>query len=108
MLDLAFMRTDILPLCDKHFRTMEACLAPYNADYFIEFFRCTEKFCGRCFGERVGYITPKRGEDPTVTPNQPRCDMHGRPMFIRSLDRQRNTVTYACAEPDCHENVVRG
>jgi hypothetical protein len=34
--------------------------------------------------------------------------MHGRPMFIRSLDRQRNTVTYACTEPDCHETVLRG
>ena len=108
MLDLPGMRTDILPLCDKHFRTMESCVAPYNADYFIEFFRCTEKFCGRCFGERVGYITPKRGEDPVVTPNQPRCEMHGRPMFIKSLDRQRNAVTYACAEPDCHETLVRG
>ena len=95
MLDLPGMRTDILPLCDTHFRT-------------LEFFRCTEKFCGRCFGERVGYITPKRGEDPVVTPNQPRCDMHGRPMFIKSLDRQRNAVTYACAEPDCHETLVRG
>jgi len=102
------MRTDILPLCDKHFRTMEACVAPYNADYSIEFFRCTEKFCGRCFGERVGYITPKRGEDPILTPNQPRCEMHGRPMFIKSLDRQRNLVHYACAEPDCHETLVRG
>jgi hypothetical protein len=31
------MRTDILPLCDQHYRTMEPVLAPYNADYSIEF-----------------------------------------------------------------------
>jgi len=43
------MRIDILPLCDKHYRTMEAHVAPYMADYSIEFFRCTEKFCQRCF-----------------------------------------------------------
>jgi hypothetical protein len=101
------MRTDILPLCDKHYRTMEACTAPFSADYSIEFFRCTEKFCGRCFGERVGYVFPKRGEPPVLTTDQPRCDMHGRPMFIISLDRQRNRVSYACVEPDCHEIVIK-
>jgi hypothetical protein len=102
------MRIDILPLCDKHYRTMEACIAPFNADYSIEFFRCTDKFCGRCFGERVGYITPKRGEPPVLTPGQPRCEMHGRPMFITSLDRQRNLVRYACPELDCHEIFTKG
>jgi len=101
------MRTDILPLCDQHFRTMEPALAPYNADYSIEYFRCTDKFCHRCFGERVGYSTPKRGEAPVLTPNQPICDRHGRPMFIISHDRQRNHVTYACPEPDCSERVMR-
>jgi len=54
------MRTDLLPLCDKHHRTMEASIAPFNADYSIEYFRCTEKFCGRCFSERLGYVTPRR------------------------------------------------
>lgn len=82
------MRMDILPLCDQHFRTMEPALAPYNSDYSVEFFRCTDKFCHRCFGERVGYITPKRGDAPVLTPNQPNCDRHGRPMFIVSHDRQ--------------------
>ncbi len=28
-------------------------------------------------------------------------------MFIISLDRQRNHVTYACPESDCAERVVR-
>jgi len=101
------MRTDILPLCDQHYRTMEPVIAPYNADYSIEFFRCTDKFCHRCFGERIGYTTPKRGDAPVLTPNQPPCDRHGRPMFIISLDRQRNSVTYACPESDCPERVVR-
>ena len=101
------MRTDILPLCDQHYRTMEPALAPYNADYSIEFFRCTDKFCHRCFGERVGYSTPKRGDAPVLTPNQPICERHGRPMFIISLDRQRNHITYACPESDCGERVVR-
>jgi hypothetical protein len=101
------MRSDILPLCDQHYRTMELALAPYNADYSIDFFRCTERFCHRCFGERVGYVTPKRGEPPVLMPDQPSCDRHGRPMFIISLDRQRNHVTYACPEPDCPERVVR-
>src|SRR5271168_2035942 len=107
MLNSLRMRTDILPLCDQHYRTMEPALAPYNADYSIEFFRCTDKFCHRCFGERVGYSTPKRGDTPVLTPNQPTCDRHGRPMFIISLDRQRNHVTFACPEPDCTERVVR-
>jgi hypothetical protein len=101
------MRTDMLPLCDQHYRTMEPALAPYNTDFSIEFFRCTDKFCHRCFGERIGYTTPKRGEAPVLAPNQPTCDRHGRPMFIVSLDRQRNHVTYACPEPDCGERVVR-
>ena len=101
------MRTDILPLCDKHFRTMEACIAPYTPDYSIDFFRCTDKFCGRCFGERVGYATPRRDNVPDVTPNQPRCDLHGRPMFILSLDRQHNRITYACTEPGCAQRVLK-
>ena len=101
------MRTDILPLCDKHYRTMEPLLAPYNADRSIDFFRCTEKFCPRCFGERVGYVTPQRDLPPIMTSGQPQCDRHGRPMFIISLDRQRNLVTFACPEPDCHERFVR-
>ncbi len=102
------MRIDILPLCDKHFRTMELCIAPFSADYSIDYFRCTDKFCGRCFGERVGYVSPKHDEPPIPTPNQPRCDMHGRPMFITSLDRQRNLVRYACPEPNCHETFTKG
>ena len=101
------MRTDILPLCDQHFRTMEFVLAPYSADRSIEFFRCTDKFCHRCFGERTGYTTPKREDTPILTPNQPVCDRHGRPMFIISLDRQRNHVTYACSEADCGERVIK-
>ena len=101
------MRSDILPLCDQHYRTMELTLAPYNADYSIAFFRCTDKFCHRCFGERVGYVTPRRGEPPVLTPGQPTCERHGRPMFIISLDRQRNRITYACPEPDCPERVIR-
>lgn len=101
------MRSDILPLCDQHYRTMELALAPYSAAYSIDFFRCTDRFCHRCFGERVGYITPKHGEAPVLTPGQPMCDRHGRPMFIISLDRQRNRVSYACVEPDCHEIVIK-
>jgi len=42
MLNSLRMRTDILPLCDQHFRAMEPMLAPYNADYSIEFFSCTD------------------------------------------------------------------
>ncbi len=102
------MRADLLPLCDKHFRTMESCIAPFSADYSIDYFRCTDKFCGRCFGERVGYVNPKRNEPPVLTPDQPRCDMHGRPLFIVSLDRQRNLVRYACPEPDCSESFTKG
>lgn len=103
------MRTDLLPLCDKHYRTMEACIAPFSADYSLEFFRCTEKFCGRCFNERLGYVTPQRGDAaPLVLPDQPKCERHGRPMFIASLDRQRNTLRYACLEMDCHESLVKG
>jgi hypothetical protein len=97
------MRSDILPLCDKHYRTMEACVAPYSNDYSLEFFRCTGQFCHRCFSERLGYVTPKRGEPPLVAPDQPRCDYHNRPMFISSLDRQRNIIRYSCPEPNCAE-----
>jgi hypothetical protein len=101
------MRTDILPLCDQHFRTMEPALAPYSADFSVEFFRCTDKFCHRCFGERIGYSTPQRGAPPNFNREQPKCDRHGRPMFIISIDRQRNHLTYACPEPDCPERVLR-
>jgi len=103
------MRADILPLCDKHYRAMEPCIAPYSPDYSIDFFRCTDRFCGRCFGERVGYVTPKRDESPVVAPNQPRCEMHGRPMFITSIDRQRILkIRYACPEPGCDQTLLQG
>jgi hypothetical protein len=101
------MRTDILPLCDKHFRTMVACLAPFSADYSIDFFRCTADYCQRCFSERLGYATPKRGEPPVFSTDQPRCERHNRPMFISSLDRQRNMVQYACPELSCPETVLK-
>jgi hypothetical protein len=107
MLDLPSMRTDILPLCDKHYRTMEAQIAPYMADYSIEFFRCTEKFCQRCFAERLGYCTPVRSEAPVVLENQPRCERHGRPMCIASFDRPRNLARYGCMEPGCGETITR-
>ena len=101
------MRSDILPLCDRHFRTMEFFVAPFSADYSIEFLRCSEKFYGRCFSERLGYVLPKRDESPVVQPEQPQCEKHGRPMFICSLDRQRNTVTYGCPEAHCPETLIR-
>ncbi|MBV9482996.1 MAG: hypothetical protein JO249_19970 [Acidobacteria bacterium] len=103
------MRADILPLCDKHYRAMEPCIAPYSPDYSIDFFRCTDRFCGRCFGERVGYVTPKRDEAPIVAPDQPRCETHGRPMFITSIDRQRILkIRYACPEPGCEHILLQG
>src|ERR1700692_702845 len=97
------MRPDVLPLCDEHYRTKEFCLAPFSADHSIEFCRCTAQFCQRCFSERLGYVTPKRGEPPLVRSDQPHCDTHNRPMFISSLDRQRNVVRFACPEPNCAE-----
>jgi len=97
------MRTDVLPLGDEHFRTMQHCLALFSIDHSIEFFRCTAQFCHRCFSERLGYVTPKRGEPPLVRSDQPRCDSHNRPMFLSSLDRQRNIVRFACPEPNCAE-----
>ena len=48
------MRIDILPLCDQHYRTMEFSIAPHNFNYSIEYFRCTDKFCHRCFQRIVG------------------------------------------------------
>lgn len=97
------MRIDILPLCDKHYRTMAPAIAPFSADYSIEFFRCTAEFCQRCFSERLGYVTPRRNEPPLIRSDQPRCEQHGRPMFICSLDRQRNVIRYACPEEHCRE-----
>ena len=61
---------------------MEFCMAPFSADYSIEFFVCTDKFCHRCFTERLGYCTPAKGAAPLVLKNQPTCDMHGRPMLF--------------------------
>src|SRR3954452_12213337 len=86
------MRTDILPLCDKHYRAMEPSTAPLSADYAIEFFRCTAEFCRRCFSERLGYVAPKWGEPPNVSPNQPRlrlpqpAHVHFRPGPAAKLD----------------------
>ena len=97
------MRTDILPLCDRHYRTMEFALAPHNFNYSIEFFRCTDKFCHRCFSESLGYVTPVKDSPPMVSTNQPRCEKHGRPMLISSIDRQRNILRYACPEEGCFE-----
>jgi hypothetical protein len=86
---------------------MEFFIAPFSADYSIEFFRCSEKFCGRCFSERLGYILPKKDDSPVIRPDQPICEKHGRPMFISSLDRQRNTVTYTCSEAHCPETLMK-
>jgi hypothetical protein len=97
------MRTDILPLCNEHYRTMELCVAPFSKEYSIEYFKCTAQFCRRCFSERLGYAIPQRGGEPAIAPNQPHCDYHNRPMFISSLDRQRNLVRYACPEAGCPE-----
>ena len=102
------MRKDILPLCDKHHRTMEFCLAPFSSSHSVEFFRCTDKFCHRCFSESLGYVTPVRDEEPLISKDQPRCERHGRPMMISSLDRQRNLLRYACPEEGCGETMVRG
>ena len=98
---------DILPLCDQHYRTMEPALAPYNADYSIEFFRCTDKFCHRCFGERIGYTTPKRGDAPVLTPNQPTCDRHGLHRTEQYSLEFEIGPGGACPESDCNERVVR-
>jgi len=114
------MRIDILPLCDQHYRTMEFSIAPHNFNYSIEYFRCTDKFCHRCFSESLGYVTPIKDAPPLeslgyVTPikdapplvstNQRRCEKHGRPMFISSVDRQRNIVRFACPEEGCREQL---
>jgi hypothetical protein len=86
---------------------MEPSIAPLTREYSIEFFRCTDKFCGRCFSERLGYVTPQKDGAPVVSADQPHCEKHARPMFISSLDRQRNIVRYACPELDCHESQVK-
>jgi len=72
---------------------MEFLLAPFSVNRSVEFFRCTEKFCHRCFSESLGYVTPLKDEQtPLVSRDQPNCEKHGRPMFISSLDRQRNLL----------------
>src|SRR2546426_84612 len=43
------------------------------------------------------------GIPAVIRGDQPRCDQHGRPMFICSLDRQRNVIRYACPEENCRE-----
>jgi hypothetical protein len=98
------MRIDILPLCDQHYRTMEFSIAPHNSNYSIEYFRCTDKFCHRCFSESLGYVTPVKDAPPLISANQRRCEKHGRPMFISSVDRQRNLVRYVCPEEGCREH----
>jgi hypothetical protein len=82
---------------------MELCIAPFSSEYSVEYFKCTAQFCRRCFNERLGYVIPQRGTAPTIAANQPHCDYHNRPMFISSLDRQRNVVRYACPETGCPE-----
>jgi len=57
---------------------MEFSARPINVNYSVEFFRCTEKFCHRCFSESLGYATPRRDEAPQVSSDQPRYDKHGR------------------------------
>jgi len=52
---------------------MEACIAPYTLTIPSIFFRCTDKFCGRCFGERVGYVTPATKSGPNDRADQPRA-----------------------------------
>src|SRR5438445_13803965 len=90
------MRIDILPLCDKHYRTMAAAIAPFSADYSIEFFRCTAEFCQRCFSERLGYVTPRRNEPPLIRADQPRCDRIGRPWSSGALDGKGTGFGTAC------------
>jgi hypothetical protein len=51
-------------------------------------------------------VTPKWGAPPDISPRQQRCDYHSRPMFISSLDRQRNLIRYACPEPGCQQSAT--
>jgi len=78
-----------------------------GAASFLQFFRCTAQFCDRCFSERLGYVTPKRGEPLLVRSDQPHCDYHNRPMFISSLDRQRNVISEA-GRTESLEHVSEG
>src|SRR5207249_6604418 len=72
------MRTDILLLCDKHYRTMEPCIAPFSADYSIEFFRRTDEFCHRCLhlACRTLLKQAERSTSPTYGFLLLRCQLH--------------------------------
>jgi hypothetical protein len=82
---------------------MEFCLAPFSRSHSVEFFRCTDKFCQRCFSESLGYVTPIRDNEPAILENQPKCERHGRPMMIYGVERSRNILRYACPEQGCGE-----
>jgi len=67
---------------------MESALAP-TPDYSDRILPLQRQVLPPCFGERIGYNTPKR-ETRRPDSQQPTADRHGRPMFIISIDRQRN------------------
>jgi len=96
------MRTDILPLCDKDYSLMSPAVAPVSYDSGLEYFQCRHgDWCPRCYSEALGYLTVIKGERPRDVADEPRCNRHGQPMFISSVDRQRNLRRYACPEQGC-------
>jgi hypothetical protein len=86
---------------------MELCIVPFSPEYSIEFFRCTERFCDRCFSEKLGYATPLKNGAPVISHDQPKCEIHARPMFISSMAGRRAAARYVCPEPDCHRTHVK-
>ena len=101
------MRSDMLPLCDKDYATMEVRIAPLSADSCVEFCHCQNKWCSRCYSEVLGYVTPVKGERPTDIFDKERCSEHGCPMFISAIDRKRSLARLSCPQPNCSQGVMK-
>jgi hypothetical protein len=94
------MRSDLIPLCDKHENRMELM---HVVDLDVTFYKCVRSSCHRCYSETRGYFTfyfgPKGGRVLEVS-SDPRCPDHERPMFVSNiLDTGKHV--YSCPVDRC-------
>lgn len=108
-MSLVRMRSDIKPLCDKHYRPMKLVYLVWQVDadvYTKPVFACDEGGCQRHYDILHGYYTISGDHIDPGTKTRVPCDQDELPMFLHAYEPQNKRETWMCAQFECGADKV--
>lgn len=103
-MSLVRMRSDIKPLCDKHYRPMKLVYLVWQVGADINtkpVFACDERGCQRHYDIIHGYYTISEGHIDLATKTRVPCAHDELPMYLYEYEPHGGVGKWMCAQFGC-------